>query len=78
MVKKTPGVVEGQKGLESIRYFNVQISKERYTLLPSLIPWKADVPKFEACSECEYFVNHSDAVKCVTPRKHTLIIYKRL
>ena len=55
-VKKTPEVIKGQKGLESIRYFNIQINKERYPLLPSLIPWRADVPKFDACAQCEYTV----------------------
>ena len=37
-VKKTPEVIKGQKGLESICYFNIQINKERYPLFPSLIP----------------------------------------
>ena len=50
------GKEKGQKGLESICYFNIQISKERYPLLPSLIPWKTDVPKFDACTQCEYSV----------------------
>ena len=37
---------------ESKGYFNIQISKEKFLLLPSLIPWKTDVPKFQ----CEYSV----------------------
>ena len=52
-VKKTPEVIKDQKGLESICYFNIQISKARY---PSLIPWKTDIPKFDACTHCEYSV----------------------
>ena len=53
-MKKTPEVIKGQNGLESACYFNIEISKERYPLLPSLIPWITDVPKFDACTQCEY------------------------
>ena len=34
-MEKTPEVIKGQKGLESIWNFNIQISKERYPLHPS-------------------------------------------
>ena len=47
-VKKTPEVIKGQKGLKSICYFNIQISKERYPFLLSLIPCETDVPRFDA------------------------------
>ena len=59
MGKKRGGgrVIKGQKGLESTCYFNIQISKERYPLLPSLIPWKTDVPTCDACTQCEYSVS---------------------
>ena len=36
-VKETPEVVNGKKDLESVCYFNIQISKEIYSLLPFLI-----------------------------------------
>ena len=52
------GKEKGQKGLESICYLNIQISKERYPPLLSLIPLKNDVPKFDACTQCEYSVAH--------------------
>ena len=54
--EKTPEVINGQKGLESVCYFRLVRTKERYPLLPSLIPWKTDVPKFDACTQCEYSV----------------------
>ena len=35
--EKNPEVIKGQYGPESIYYLNIQISKERYLLLRSLI-----------------------------------------
>ena len=44
------GKEKGQKGLESICYFTIHFSKERYPFLPSTIPWKTNAPKFDACT----------------------------
>ena len=56
MSEEDPIVLKCQQGLESICYFNRQISKERYHLLPSLSPWKTNVPKFMPIPRCEYSV----------------------
>ena len=50
----------GHKGSESIWYFNRQINKERYHLLPLLSPWKTNVPKFMSIPRCEYSVTHEN------------------
>ena len=50
--------VRGQQGSESISYFKRQSNAERYRLLPSLSPWKTDVPKFMFIPRCEYSVSY--------------------
>ena len=55
-VEEIPEFTKGQKD-QSISNFNIQISKERYPRLQSLIPWRTDVPKFDACTQSEYSVN---------------------
>ena len=50
-------VKKGQQDSEC--YFNRQINKERYHLLPPLSPWKTDVSKSMPIPRCEYFVYHS-------------------
>ena len=54
--EEAPEVKKGQQGSESICYFNRQINKEKYHLLPSLSPWKTYVPKFMPIPRCEYSV----------------------
>ena len=65
MSEADPEVKKGQHSSESNYYLNRQINKERYHLLPSLSPWKTNVPKFMSISRCEYsVVCRKDITQC--------------